>query len=777
MNKQGYKISIKEFLVNYAEKEKELISSMYWQIEKNSTENKLTKYIFKDYLSISENISFKIFEFFDKQKNGFLSHTEFLQAINTGFSRVKTCSESEFLEMIYFLIQPKENNPISFFDIEKFFKNLILDVFNFLTIFNFEYLSLFHNTVVSFMFKELNIEKTNKLFEYKIGLEEFKSRLLAEQPKRLSKLFYFLFILISPIDANLIKNLIWEKKLIFQNDELLVENEIQPNELTPRVNQLPELSVKEINLSKINSYFTSVYESLHYNNKFTTAEKKNFADNVDSKKNIEFDSLRITNDKTTLIKSIDDTIESANIENSLNISDVKNLKSESLKNKLSSLVYNSNNKISNASKHSSFYKSKLSCFDLTKCDNDTTADNTLQLGNKSEILNPEICKASQEFKFYFQNKKEFFKAFEDYKDLTSYLLYLYKILKNFKYIKQSFHTVNKVLFINNSVDLNQKNFLHNESNSCYIYQEENYSTINKEINNNNSRCDNVNNINNNDINNEQVYLHICQLKITKEHIILTKTIKHISNSTAADVSNLLTYCYFFKLKNIFFDLILNANVDDSKRQENLIVNGVSRAFYYISFKNLSQTYRIYFEFDSEYKILFENLQGFVATNFNFSAFNLKENYFSSLINTSAYEKVWRKNSFMQTHEILDYQLNKSIMIQIFRKEILKEVHISYFRKIWDLLRINNYLEFDLFPIKNYFENNEFIFIEYADMNTCKIQYSKESEQFSIAYNKNLISNRKKISENIHKFRKLITFSNEKIFFKELLELIQTDGKA
>ena len=30
--------------------------------------------------------------------------------------------------------------------------------------------------------------------------------------------------------------------------------------------------------------------------------------------------------------------------------------------------------------------------------------------------------------------KDVYAAFEDYKDLTSYLLYLYKILKNFKYI-------------------------------------------------------------------------------------------------------------------------------------------------------------------------------------------------------------------------------------------------------------------------------------------------------------------------------------------------------
>lgn len=705
----------------YLDKEKEYLSSMYWQLVKNSKNNKLTKQIFKDFLGISEYISYKIFKVFDKDGKRFLTLHEFLQAINTCFSISKACDGKDFRKMLFYLFNKssKKNEEVGYSDIQIFLNYLILDIFNKLAIYDFKILSRFISSIFSFIIKIFNVNR-DKLELFKIDLSHFIN-ILSVKPE-FELLMFFLLSQISPIKSYLIKKLVNNDYLVFQNDEFLIDNndnnlEVEENE-TPRINLLNHSSPVQVNLTFFNSQF---HKDIDHQASWKTFKENSSNSNLSTKEGTkEFQE-----------------------QGQLNCPSPANRK----------FILPNNFAIYNTSRLDS---EKDENFMLIKNPNFKNNKNYKTLDTTNYIM-----------RF---DKKNLIKLLSHYKPLEENIFFIFNRLKILKHENKLEYSLKNIYFSLDEIDLNLSKIF-NDNNNYYYYNNNQIENYNKDENEEYIL----------DINQQIIYkpyknnkanftsrsdtaLHICDIELNSEFLIFNKSI--LINNTVK------TACYFFQLQNIYFDDISDY-FSPTKNLCKVNLNGNRRLFYVITFTHLNEKYRIYFEYFFELQNFYQQMLTFTSINYNLKGKERILFYYKNIFTHVLSEEVNKLDKIM--FSLSNIPTNLGILnkkFKIFKKDALEDQHLRFFRKLFYFTKLNNFLDIPIFPIQHYYENKLFILLEFSDESKTKFTYDKLIQQFSLRFIDVGEPDINLIRDNVKKFRKIIVFLNEKKFLKHFLELLE-----
>lgn len=693
--------------MEFYKKETEYLTSIYWQIVKNSEYNQLTKQKFKEFLGISEFISFKIFEMHAKVKKCNLTLTEFLEAINCCFSIVKVCDKKTFVQTLFNMFRGGDKK-LKLSEIRKWLDYLIFDVFIKFKIFDFENLNNFISRINQLVNKIFNLNY-NKNKPDEISLLVFE-KIMNKSPVFLNFIFFF-FNLLCPINVNLINKLTLNNTQIFQNDELTFGNESDEQddeiESKPLINSIPSFSLKEINLNLLK------------NNE--RINKSRFSINATS----------LTDANSTSSSPV------------LSTKSTHDISYDSIKNNISSdeeyihfINRNTEESKLNNNKISDFYNDKFN--NIIKNEGKSTKENI------------------PTHKFYILTKKDFLEMFNNNNKLDEQLKYVIENIKNLKKQTKLKYNVKNILFselqenkFKNEVKQEEQekynqtiNFFFDEINSCFK-----------------SQCS--------DIDTNNVW-QICDITLTEEHLIINKTINETKSKTKE-----IKASYFFKLKNIFFSE--NIFSKSSENFEYFNLDGAKKKYYFVVFSHLNQKYKIHFEYLNFVSDFAKHLKNIYKTNFNLPSIKTieyyHESFFSKLQPNTFHDKNIKDSIFM--HSMVLNQPNKTIKFHIFKKEKLNECQIEYFRKIFDLIQINKFLNIPLFPFNNYYENDEYILLQYSDQRRCRMIFERHIGKFSIIFES--FDNEMEedlFNKEIEKFKKLIIYLKEKEFLIDLLDLIE-----
>ena len=115
------------------------------------------------------------------------------------------------------------------------------------------------------------------------------------------------------------------------------------------------------------------------------------------------------------------------------------------------------------------------------------------------------------------------------------------------------------------------------------------------------------------------------------------------------------------------------------------------------------------------------------------------------------------------------ETHQNMNIQIFRKNKLGEEHLNFIHKIFDMCKINNYLNYDIFPLKIISETKDYFYFEHC-INDFEITFSKNEDKFILTLDDVYIE--KKLTKEILNFKHIIKSLNEKETLSNLFELIE-----
>lgn len=761
----------------FAEKEQEYLNSMYWQIIKNSKTNKMTKQCFKEFTGISEHLAYKIFQIFEDGNKNYLSISEFIQAINLFFSSLKILDKNnsyrtleEKIISLFFNKNTNKAGKIAFIEIRNFFNYVVFDIFNKFNIYDFEQFTKSIKSINDFNCHIFGID-SESFIEEEMTQAEFIE--IIKNNKSFTNLIILLLNILNPINEILIKNLTLSESKILENDDLLIQDDFSnyedllENKKTLRINGLPASpSKKKINALKDKSIFEELLKSNskeEFNNNMYNGNEKikipgfPFSKSKDIiKENLDEHDLEILKEN---VETLEKKITHKEIRTKSFLDNSKYLECEI--NKTTSFI----NKIipqKKNNKQSLNHDYKDSKFKIAEKSEEKGSD--YNKSNDSNNFIPEEAKSLEsEDNYYYFEKTKLLQSFENHQEIKAIIGNLLEMYKKMKKQNKIYFKSQKVLFFesHNHADLNTLN----HSNTHF-----NFDSLNSCF-----KSENLNLV-------DPIILHLCDIEIYQDHIILTKTIhKKKENDQIQD----LKYCYSFKLRNnFFFESLFQISSGNCKAKIN--VNGLNNDYYVLNIYNYDQNYKLFFDNFSDYEKIQNILQAYISCKFNYFSLTTIQNYYLKIFSKINHEKQ-KKNKIIYTFNFYSEEHNNSFnnktnnttKVQVFLKSKIKEEHNEFFHKILDLLQLNNYLEFPIFPIRNYYENKDFILLEFIPNDFFTIEYDNKLEIFCINLKSDLIQGirMEKFDIEIQKFLKIISVLNENLFFKDLINLCSLIAKV
>jgi len=735
---------------DYLNKEKEYLECHYFQVLRNSNDEKFTEFNLYNFLSFSDYLHKRIFKIINKKANNnntikLLDFTNCISDLFSVFSSEKV--EINKNELIFNLISDSKDT-FDFFDLKEFLNNLIFEAFCKAKLTDFDKF-IFSCKQVKTNIKKIFILHCNHFNnKYKISKVHFYT-ILKNNPF-LKTFIKYLLNLISPINQKLIKKVCKHNYNFFINDEF--ENDwdlYNTQDKTPRVNDFSSYKEKEVLEFKKSKLFIEKSTSKN----FKTLFKNNFS------KDNNFSKKEETYIKEDLGHSTDSSskydLENSSREQYANL-DKKQTENNIYSNKIinKSTIYNYDNfkilnnktdKKQNPNNKSRFYegikeKENKTFVNLHLNENKNKIEDFLDDKNdrmEYDDLNWKNIKDEINFNLNYKNQDFEKNENSNNKDLDEILLYLHKKIKeNHKLPK--IHQKFKVFFIK------EENF---NSNDVLIKKTSDEECKSNELNNRNSILNNS---------------HSLYIKFIESELILCNIRK------TEDYSNIIEnpdYFYIFKLKNIIFEPLPSKE----NCSINLNINIMKKFYYFYKFSNYDCMYRIFFEkyedlitfynFAKNFSKLFSNTSSFIYKNRN--------NNFHIIQNLINFDKCIKKFSY--NLEISNQLSKTKLKIQLLNKKFLKNENNKLFlSSLFSLCRLNNFFNINIFPIDNIYENNSCFFIEYSS-EEFMIEYDNHSEYF-IVFITNLDLDFY-FKKEISKFQKLAKILNVKEYVKEFFYLL------
>jgi len=771
----------------YLEKERNYLEVLYFQILRNSNEDKFQQNCLMNFFSFSEYLSSKIFQVLSNKNEEELKLNEFIRGVNLLFSKFLPRNGEQLTETIFKIIS-NNSETITYLSIKEFANNILFDCFCKAQIYEFEFFLVFSKNLSRLIKKVFSIgKKTPKLYNF--NKNQFK--LIVEKNPFFIKILIILFILLSPINENLILKLCKSNKInIFDNDDFENEFEFELDK-TPRINSIPKenslnfhnfslkssLEIKTDNrpnkhlntilsfgmkkMNEITFYLKdenqsgdSSFESIDENNNKVNQINKIIKNQTFSKNNFNEESNPINSfnkrsnresyqgDFSTDISGIAGSVKNRN--KSSNISSVispfsKDYKSTDFENKISdigSYLKKINDKYSNCSSEQYIEIQK---------------SNRLIKQTDKDQLSKEYSFTSNENEFFPSKDMRLLKYDKNNGDLFSNLLCLYNEMKISQMREQKFQVLlRKVSSLNIDNSNNKKqNFSHFDVNNTN-FEDQTYPFIIKFIENDLILYYTPSNDNSEKIKDPAFNTN----KLFKEFLL--KKLNFLERNKY--------YIYFYNLKNIILSSIPNPD----NCEYTFTLGDLKVKYFRFEFTHINQIYELFFE-SYQQLVNFHEILSNKLKNINRSFFlNTQKNNcnFDLLLNVNyIFEK---QKQFSVFHKLVDKKTCFSLKLQSFNKSMIDSKNLIFLKKIFDTCKINNFLSLKIFPIANFYETNNNIIVEYTD-DDFRIKYDQNLKNFVILMKTCEI--RKFLIEEIGKFQKLVKLLNYKENMSNLFELI------
>jgi len=787
--------SNKETAELYLEKEKNYLETIYFQILRNSREDNFNKNSLILFFSFSEYLNSKIFDALSKRKLN-LKLDEFISGINLLFSRFYP-NDEELLVKTIFKIIAEDLETITYQSIRDFLTNLLFDTLCKAQIYKIEIFYSISKNLNNLIRKTFSIGKINSKIS-KFTENDFL-KIIVVNPELLNSILILLNFL-SPINEKLIFTFLQQDNVeIFNNDDF-EEEILLEEERTPRINTLSNEKIIKLksfkNDERVNCSFKidKNYLKKEFNqqsllvnsdNSITLNEKLNKSSiEITEKLNLDFkpSNKLINKNNYYNMQNLNNNLSEISNENKKFFEKNQNYLSTDIlfdvsinkknhdENFIDSIHKNENSDINimsdkniliNSQKRTHFSKEtsekqlwKLSA-DLSSSRSNLKDIN--EIASKSKIL--QFKKNSKKFSKYkieknasiCQKDLNILKSLGKDTQLFKYFEYLYKEFKiekesNVQYKKfyVLFRKINRIEnrnkfvenYINENINFNQteENFfafkLTLMLNELIIYN----SPLEKNDKSNNKKSCN---------NSLEEYLISKQTKNIKENKFLI---------------------YFYNLKNLIFPI--------SPLEENLeyyFTFGDKKYKYYgLTFLHINQSYQLFFNtyenLDRFFKLISSKLNKISRLFF----LNTKKLYYNELIQrVSVFRNIQER--FCLFHELIDDKLQKSMKFQTFDKKYLNTQNLLFFRRLFDICKLNNFLNVSIIPISNFYENHRYIILEYT-IDDFRIIYDQGIKNFII-----LLSDLDLLyflKQEVNKFAKIAKMLNKSEDVSIIFELLE-----
>jgi len=126
--------------------------------------------------------------------------------------------------------------------------------------------------------------------------------------------------------------------------------------------------------------------------------------------------------------------------------------------------------------------------------------------------------------------------------------------------------------------------------------------------------------------------------------------------------------------------------------------------------------------------------------------------------------------FSVFHKLVDENLNFSLKLQTFDKNMLNTKNYLFLIKLFDACKINNFLKIKIFPIANIYEIENNFIIEYTNNENFRIKYDHNTKNFFLLMRHSEIKNFLIIE--LGKFYKIVNLLNYKEPMVTLFNLIE-----
>lgn len=737
------------------------LETIYFQILRNSKSENFTKIHLLEYLSFSEYFTHKIFSMIkhsrkDKimKESNHIALKEFISTINVLFSRYSPRNGNLIVNAIFNLVSAN-NEFITYDNLKGFIYKLLFELLIKSNLMNFDlYLNvskLLRNYLRKILFVENKFSKTTMMTK-----KEYKN-LIKKNPEFIN-LIILLLNLLTPINEKLIIKATEKNLHIYPNDDFEEEYEVDL-ETTPRINNI-------LNYHRV-YYKTSLFD----NSKFIKRIYNKLTCNGHSQ-DISTDVSDNGHNNISLIKK--------NENKNLN----KNRFAHETYNELkfySKEKFQINYKLDKSASPDKILSEKpefknnhdklINCIlknvkDINSnqaCDIDINFKLVLNqnMHGKNYKLNDFDCKILKSKEYNLGDENNFFlpaknlhliKEFQTINnDLYQSILYIYSELKN---TINSFQIKDKiqVLFLRENSEMiqEQNNLLIQENSRPELRQFDNLFSIFLKI-----------------VDDELVIYRIFKFEETLKNSNVSPS-NNIYDKPQ-DIFNLVDNkrnesFYFYKIKN----LIYNNLPSREACKYNIRCNGNEKVYFAFGICSYSQKYKLLFENYEELELFYRRLRkiSYFLNKKCFQNIKNKKMHFDLIQKTLKFE-ICEKN-FSNFHEIIDTKNDFCLKVQTLTKKFLSEDNKIFLYKMFDILKLNTFLNINMFPISNSYENENFFIIEYTN-DDFKIDFNNQNNNFTISLKK--IEDSKYFKLEVAKFKKLINLLNIKEEVSEIFKLI------
>jgi len=225
------------------------------------------------------------------------------------------------------------------------------------------------------------------------------------------------------------------------------------------------------------------------------------------------------------------------------------------------------------------------------------------------------------------------------------------------------------------------------------------------------------------------------------------------------------YIYFYNLKNI----ILSSLPEQKNCEFTFILGELKFKYFCLEFTHIKQSYQLFFESYEQLVNFYKTLRNKLKEiNRPFFLITKKHNCNFNLL--QKIDILFKKQKqFSVFHKLVDENLNFSMKVQTFDKNMLNTKNYLFLNKMYDTCKLNNFLNLKILPIANIYESENNFILEYKNNDNFLIKFNTSLDRFLIIIKNTQIKDI--LFREIIKFQKLMKLLNYKENVSILFELI------